>query len=325
MTSVVVLETLPVVSISVDNSQVKENVSSFELKLATESFTPDANRPIKISGLTALDTGTPADYLGAIDLNSVEIDSTGQGSVTVPVTYNDVYRGWGEITFTLRDGVEYTANTDSSKRIVRVTIEEVEESSRKISVSAPDQVIEGDDIEVTLTTTESLGSGESIEVEFMVVASPIGFYDVDNSDPSPISMTNASDEEKFTIATNDSTTLNTNGSIEILVKRGDQYEPASTTAESVTVVAKETLPTVSFVPPDPSSIDEGEDAVFMVTATGVTLTQELDVDVVVEQGATDNFIDTAVTTPKLSWSKLVGLVNYASKPKQIRLMNQMAR
>ena len=83
MTSVVVLETLPVVSISVDNSQVMENVNSFELKLATESFTPDANRPIKISGLTALDTGTPADYLGAIDLNSVEIDSSGQGSLIV--------------------------------------------------------------------------------------------------------------------------------------------------------------------------------------------------------------------------------------------------
>ena len=52
------------------------------------------------------------------------------------------------------------------------------------------------------------------------------------------------------------------GSIDILVKRGDQYEPASAIEESITIVAKETLPTVSFVPPDPSSIDEGEDAVF---------------------------------------------------------------
>ena len=297
MTSVVILESLPVVSISVDNSQVKENVNSFELKLATESFTPDANRPVKISGLTAMDSGTPADYLGAIDLNSVEIDSTGQGSITVPVTYNNVYRGWGEITFTLVDGEEYTANTDSSKRIVRVTIEEVEESSRKISVSAPDRVVEGDDFEITLETTESLASGESIAVELMVVANPIGFYDADNSDQSPISMTNVRDEEKFTISTHDSTTLNTNGSIDISVVRGDQYEPASTTAETITIVAKETLPTVSFVPPDPSSIDEGEDAVFMVTATGVTLTQELEVAVSVEQGATDNFIDTAVATP----------------------------
>ena len=239
-------------------------------------------------------------------MNTVEIDSTGQGSVTVPVTYNNIYRGWGEITFTLRDGEEYTANTDSSKRIVRVTIEEVEESSRKISVSAPDRVVEGDDFEITLETTESLASGESIAVELMVVANPIGFYDADNSDQSPISMTNASDSEKFTISTNDSTTLNSNGIIDISVIRGDQYEPASTTAETITIVAKETLPTVSFVPPDPSSIDEGEDAVFMVTATGVTLTQELNVDVVVEQGATDNFIDTAVTTPTIVIVKTSG-------------------
>ena len=302
MTSVVVLETLPVVSVSVTNSQVKENIGTFELTLEIESFTPVPNRPVKISGLTASDTGTPADYLGSIDLTSIAIDSTPQNGkyqkvIDVPVTHNTEYRGWGEITFILRDGEEYTANTDSNKRIVRVTIEEFEKSPRKISVSAPDRVIEGDDFEVTVTTSQPLGSGDSIDVEFDVVANPIGFYDSAGSDTSPITMTNARNSEKFTISTNDSTTLNSNGTIDISVIRGNQYEPATTTAESVTIVAKETLPTVSFTQTNPSSIDEGEDAVFTVTATGVTLTQELEVAVNVEEGETDNFIDSAVTKP----------------------------
>ena len=43
-----------------------------------------------------------------------------------------------------------------------------------------------------------------------------------------------------------------------------------------------------------------------VTATGVSLTQEIDVDVVVEQGATDNFINTAVTLPKIVMIKTSG-------------------
>ena len=129
MTSVVVLEVLPVVSISVASSKVEESVGKFKLTLELESFTPESNRPVNISGLTASDTGTPADYLGSIVLTSIAIDATPQNGkyqtvIDVPVTHNTDYRGWGEITFVLRDGEEYTANTDSSKRIVRVTIEE---------------------------------------------------------------------------------------------------------------------------------------------------------------------------------------------------------
>ena len=266
---VVVLETLPVVSISVPDTQVREDVGSFNLVLETKTFTPDSGRPLNISGLTAVDTGTPNDYLGTIDLSAIEIGPSGRKVIQIPVTHNDTYRGWGEITFTLRDGQEYTANTEENKHIAKVTIAEAEVSTRKINVSAPDRVIEGENIEVMLTTTESLGAGESIAVEISVRASPSGFYNLDNSEQSPVTMTSASDEVTFNIATYDSIVLNQNGMIEISVIRGDQYEPATTTAEQVIIVAKETIPMVTITRISPSSIDEGEDAVFAVSASGV--------------------------------------------------------
>ena len=296
MTSVVVLETLPVVSISVVHDQERENVGTFDLILATETFTPDPDRPLNISGLTGIDTGATTGYLGTIDLSSVTIESTGRKVLQIPVTHDPSYRGWGELTFTLVDGVEYTANTTESNRIVKVTIEEHETSSRTISVSAPDRIIEGEDIEVTLTNNEALSAGESIEVAFEVMANPTGFYDLAGSDSSPITMTDASNTASFTIATLDSLTLNTNGTIDISVKRGDQYEPASATAEQVTIVAKETIPTMDIARTSPIAIDEGEDAVFTVSASGVTLTQPIDVSYTVDEGSAD-FIDKAVSIP----------------------------
>ena len=269
----------------------------FNLVLETKTFTPDVGRPLNISGLTAVDTGTPNDYLGTIDLSAIEIGPSGRKVIQVPVTHNNTYRGWGEITFTLRDGQEYTANTEENKHIAKVTIAEAEDSTRKINVSAPDRVIEGEKIEVMLTTTESLGAGESIAVKISVRASPSGFYDLDNSEQSPVTMTSASDTVTFNIATYDSIVLNQNGMIEISVIRGDQYEPASTTAEQVIVVAKDTIPMVTIARISPSSIDEGEDAVFVVSASGITLTQPIGVSVTVAQGASDNFIDMATTTP----------------------------
>ena len=89
---------------------------------------------------------------------------------------------------------------------------------------------------------------------------------------------------------------------------GDQYEPASVDAEQVTIVAKETLPTMSITRTSPIAIDEGEDAIFTVSASGVTLTQPLDVSYTVNEGSSD-FIDQSITIPPMvsvynhgSWS-----------------------
>ena len=63
------------------------------------------------------------------------------------------YRPYGELTFTLVDGDEYTANTTESLRIVKVIIEDAETSSYSITLSftVPERVLEGQDIEVLVS------------------------------------------------------------------------------------------------------------------------------------------------------------------------------
>ena len=61
-----------------------------------------------------------------------------------------------------------------------------------------------------------------------------------------------------------------------------------------TIVAKESLPTVSVNRVSSSFIEEGEDAVFNVSASG-TLSETLPVAVTVSQGS-GNFINTTANT-----------------------------
>ena len=144
---------------------------------------------------------------------------------------------------------------------MKVLIEEQEtHPSRTIAISAPDRVVEGEDIEVMLTNSDALNAGESIMVALDISANPTGFYDIAGTDSPVVSMTSASNTATFTISTNNRLAIDTNGMINISVVRGDQYEPASTLDEQVIIVASETLPSVSITRISPSSIDEGEDA-----------------------------------------------------------------
>ena len=184
----------------------------FDLTLDTGSFTPLSDRPIRITGLTIEETGSTTGYLGTVDLTNVEIDHSGT-TTTIPITITPTptYEGWGEITITLVDGEDYKANTTASSRIAKVVIEEAETSSRTIAITAPEAVIEGDNVEVVLTTSESLGAGESIEVAFNIVADSVGYYDANGSDTSPVTFTDAGNEQTITIATNDSDSFTTEG------------------------------------------------------------------------------------------------------------------
>ena len=196
-------------------------------------------------------------------------------------------------------GDEYQVATGDTPLVHRVTIEEAETSTRTISLTAPNQVLEGDDIAITLTNNEPLGAGESIAVAFNVVVDPIGYFDADNSGTSPVTFTDttANNRQTIILSTIDSDAIATNGTIAIGVVRGNNYEPATTVAHQVTIVAKETLPQVSISRSSTESIYEGDVAEFTLFAPNVTLTEPLSVGLTVSQGATDNFIDaTSVST-----------------------------
>ena len=293
-----VLENYPSVSISAP-AQVREDAGTIDVTLDTGSFKPFAGLPISVDGLTARETGSVTGYLGTFDSNQVtEIGTSGSATAQVPVNNQRGYQGYGEITIELADGTKYVANTTDNANTAVVIIEDADtHPTRTISISAPDQVLEGEDITVMLTNNETLGSGESIDVAFTVTSNPEGFYNPTDSHSSPVTFTSASDTATITIKTNESDALTTNGTIEIEVERGDQYEPASATPEQVTIVAKETLPQVTISRSTPASIYEGDDAVFTVFAPNVTLTQALPVGLTVTQGQSEDFIKNLASVP----------------------------
>ena len=82
-----------------------------------------------------------------------------------------------------------------------------------------------------------------------------------------------------------------NGEITISIKRGDGYEVHTTDyTKAVMLLDDESLPKVSVTAVD-TSIDEGQDAIFELTATG-TLANSLEVDVSVDDGSGDFLTNT---------------------------------
>ena len=246
---------------------MREDVGTFDLILNSGAFTPDTSRPIQITGLSAVDTGTANGYLGSVDFSAVEIDETGSTRVSITVTPDPIpeYRGWGEITFTLVSGDEY----DASFRELSVVIEDAQlHPSRTVAISAPDSVIEGEDIDVTFTSNDNSPFAPEIRVPFSIVASPEGFYDSANTETTPRHIFVPHRSATLTIKTFDDSTLTESGTIDITVLRGDGYEPAAPVTKRVQVIAKESIPNVSVNRVGNSFIDEGEDAVFVVSSTG---------------------------------------------------------
>ena len=84
--------------------------------------------------------------------------------VTIPVTLttNDTYDGWGEITATLTNGLDYTVNSNADAKSVEIVDDDT--APHAVSISAPVSVVEGDDILVKLEASPVLARGESLRV-----------------------------------------------------------------------------------------------------------------------------------------------------------------
>ena len=157
---------------------------------------------------------------------------------------------------------------------------------------------------VTLTNSAA-AVGDPISIELSVSESAGSFLD-------PANFANAGDTsiavpllaaEQLIKEVNISTreqTATANGTIDLVILRGNQYEPATTTPISVTVQEKDLLPTISISRKDGLTTDlaEGTDAVFSVAATNPTTgsapTEDIMVKVAIAQ--TGNFLaDPTVT------------------------------
>ena len=241
-----VLGTLPEVSISTRNSSVQEDVGSIEVTIYTK-FLPFVGLPLKITSLTATNTGSVNYLADTVDFSNLEIGNTDEVFIhdrfrgirtTVPIRSYPDYQGPGEITITLADANNYTANSEASTQ--KVIIQDAQPyPDRTISIDVPDRVFEGEDIVVTLTSSAALLTNETIDVGFAVASIPVEYYNATDSTSSPVQFTSASLTQTVTIKTVDVADHATDGTIYIQLLRGNKYEPVSTVAHEVTIVAKE--------------------------------------------------------------------------------------
>ena len=225
-------------------------------------------------------------YLAQLVIDHTSTDET----ITVPVTLvtNMTYDGWGEITATLTNGLDYTVN--SSAYTKKVEIVDDDTARHSVSLDAPISVVEGEMIMATLSVSPVLTGGESLIVDLQAVDITGDYL---NYTAAPVTITDTN-SASFTvpIRTLEHSTKDYHGEIKLEIKRGDGYEKGATFIKNVAVLDKALLPVITISKDNTAPIDEGETAEFMLTANPVP-TSEIAVSVNVnhDQGITGNFLD----------------------------------
>ena len=286
---VVIYDELPIISITTPDS-INESAGTFDITL-TSNIEPLVNHPIVITSLNVNDTvGQNYDYFESIP-DSIVIDHTHtDGEIIVPVTIinNDDYDGWGEITATLTNGLNYTADPNANTK--RVEIVDDDTARYAVSLDAPVSVVEGEAIMAMLSVSPVLDSGDSLVVDFQA-ANVTGNYLQYTSVPVTITDANSS-RLNVSIPTDDLAAKNFDGEINLKIVRDNGYELGTIFTKNVTILDKALLPKVSISKLHAVPIDEGEVAVFMLSAAPLPSSEILvSVEVDHTQGFAGNFLD----------------------------------
>ena len=291
--SFAVVDNLPVISIA-EIADVNKSAGTFSVTLTSDSPAL-AGHPINITTLSVADSNTSGpQYYGSHSPNPVIImdSSTGNAEqVTVTLTKDDsIYQGWGEISVSLTNGADYTADTSANSR--SVTIIDDQTAPVSVAVSARGSAVEGTTFDVTFTATGTFPANGTIKIVPTISetgTTATGY--LGSHTPQMVTLSTANTSDKIAINSLDNSNSESNGEITISIMRGDGFEVHATDHTKVVMVLDdESLPKVS-VSAISSNIDEGLDAIFELVATG-TLANPLDVFVSVDDGASDFLANT---------------------------------
>ena len=278
-TSVVILDQLPVISLSAPDAVDETDANStFDLTLTIEtaSFVPLTGRPLVIDGLTIANTSDPLfqNYYQShtSPIQFTDANNASNRDITIPVTIlgDDAYNNWGEISIALADSTSKQYTADSNNNSATVSIREDESADVSIAIEAPTNVVEGENLVVKLVATNSGSNAvNNLMVDFQA-ADVTGMYLNYTNAKVSINATTGSPpaEVEVTIPTRE-VQNSSEGSISLVVVRDNRYEPASTTPVNVTVKAKEdiVLPEISLSGV-PDSVTQGHSFTFTVSASG---------------------------------------------------------
>ena len=313
--SVAVVDNLPVISIG-EITPIYKSVGQFTVTLTSDT-SAIAGLPINIDTVTISSSSGPQYYTSHTPTEVAITDVSTNNSEEVMVTItadNSNFEGQGEITVSLTDGTaNYTADPNANSRTVTIMDDQTPPVS--VALDGPVSVVEGENIVVSLTATSTSSTQETIMVDLQASNDTGTYLNYTNSLITIVAAPNTSTtSDPINIPTSE-VANSTEGAINLVVNSGTGYLTASTTPTSVKVLAKEELPEVTIARKDPAvtSVQEGEDVVFTITSSGVTLTNDLSVTVSFQGGA-DFILGTPETTVMIDQDTNTGDYTIMTEP-----------
>ena len=217
----------------------------------------------------------------------------GDQNITVPINLDDddVYELDGSILVEIADSESY--NISMNNRDVEIAVEDNETAPIIVAIDAPVSVIEGEDINLTLTATSTLSTQQTIMVDFQA-QNETGTYLNYSNPPVEIDVDANTDTDKSISIPTSEIANSSEGTISLIVIDGDYYDTASMTPTNVKILAKEDLTQVSFTRASLDAIEEGETAQFTVNATNPVPSGNLTVSVMVSQDSSEDFLTNTI-------------------------------
>ena len=182
----------------------------------------------------------------------------------------------GTITVAIRPGPGYTfgSNTDA-------TVNVIDNDDPMITIMpGVSPVSEGTNALFTLSRTEGEELSQTLTVNVQVTDESGGF--ITGSRPSSVIFDAGMSAATLAINTSDDTDDETNGTITVTIANGSEYLFDNNNADATVDVTDDDLPLITMLPADPALVQEGGDAVFMLTRSeGEELSLTLTVDILV--------------------------------------------
>ena len=239
---------------------------------------------------------TTTNFLANIDSPTATI-FPGKNWITYKVpTLSDGVAGGnnGTITISILPGPHYKrATTGFSTTTTIMDDGSSQEPFLSVSIIAPRSALAGEPFDVTFKATPALGSGESLVINYRVTQRTAGTNYL-NHTPAAVTITDAnSSETTISVNThrNGDGDTDRNAWLDFLVTAGASFT-TSPTGTGVEILDPDLLPEVSVTRISSATIEEGEQAIFELSATSPVLDMvNLPVTYKVEKSGTGDFID----------------------------------
>ena len=240
---------VPAVSVAAGTSPVDEGDDvSFTL-----TATPAPAAPLTVA-VSWSETGS---FLTGTRPSEVTIPASGTATVTASTEDDDADEPDGTVTLTVGGGSGYTVGTPSAT--VTVTDNDGPPVPAVSVAAGTSPVVEGTAVEFTLTATPAPAAPLAVAVSW----SETGSY-LDGTPESTVTIP-ASGTATVSASTEDDGTDEMDGAVTLTVDGGDGYRVGTPSSATVTVTDDD-VPAVS-VAAGTSSVEEGDDVEFTLTAT----------------------------------------------------------